>query len=86
MEIRGRDIATESYRVTHDVDGRTVWALVPERLVATRAMPGSRPSHQSAYEWMADNKTRIEAAIARIARGARKPRAPFDQITLIEER
>jgi len=86
MEIRGRDIATESYRVTHDVDGRTIMALVPERLVDTRPTVKARPSHQSAYEWMAENKTKIEAAIAQIARGARSPRAPFDQITLIEER
>ena len=86
MQIRGRDIETESYRVTHDVDGRTITALVPERLVESRQTVGARPSHQSAYEWMAGNKTKIEAAIAQIARSARPPRAPFDQIMLIEER
>ena len=86
MEIKGRDIATESYRVVLDVDGRDVMALVPERLVVTRAAFGPRPSHESAYVWMAENKKKIEAAIAQLARGTRRPKAPFDQITLIEER
>ena len=85
MEIRGRDIATESYRVTLGVDGRTVTALVPERLAADRLTFGARPSHQAAYTWIAANKTKIETAIAQLARGARRPKAPFDQITLIED-
>ena len=36
MEIKGRDIATESYRVVIGVDGRDVTALVPERLAMSR--------------------------------------------------
>ncbi|MEX0320091.1 MAG: hypothetical protein AB3N21_19205 [Ruegeria sp.] len=86
MEIRGRDPATECYRVDLDVDGRTVTALVPERLAADMRLIGTRPSHQTAYVWMAENKEKIEAAIAMLARGTGRPRAPFDQITLIEER
>ncbi|SLN44630.1 hypothetical protein TRL7639_02380 [Falsiruegeria litorea R37] len=86
MEVRGRDPGTECYRVTHDVDGRTVTALVPERLAADLRLFGSRPSHQMAYVWMAENKDKIEAAIAKLARGKGAPRPPFDQITLIEER
>jgi hypothetical protein len=39
-----------------------------------------------AYVWMAENKDKIEAAIAKLARGKGAPRPPFDQITLIEER
>ncbi|MEM8773420.1 MAG: hypothetical protein AAGF53_00220 [Pseudomonadota bacterium] len=85
MEIRGRDIATESYRVTHNVDGQVVMALVPERLAAERLILGARPSHQTAYVWIAANKKKIEAAITALARGAKRPRAPFDEITLIEE-
>ena len=85
MEIRGRDIATECYRVTHGVDGRDVTALVPERLAASAFRLGSRPSHQEAYVWIAANKTKIEAAIAQLARGTRRPKAPFDEITLIED-
>ena len=34
MEIKGRDPATECYRVVMTVDGREVTALVPERLAA----------------------------------------------------
>ncbi len=86
MEIRGRDPATECYRVEHDVDGRTVSALVPERLAADLRLVGSRPSHQDAYVWMAGHKHKIQAAIAMLARGSGRPRAPYDQITLIEER
>ncbi len=86
MEVKGRDIATECYRVVHRVDGADVSALVPERLAVSRLTLGSRPSHQTAYVWMAENKNKIEAAITQLSRGARRPRAPFDQITLIEER
>ena len=86
MEIRGRDPATECYRVEMDVDGDTVMALVPERLAADMRIIGARPSHQTAYVWIAAHKEKIEAAIAQLARGGRRPRAPFDQITLIEDR
>ncbi|WP_170472707.1 hypothetical protein [Ruegeria arenilitoris] len=86
MDIRGRDPATECYRVDLVIDDRTITALVPERLAADMRLIGSRPSHQTAYVWMAENKEKIEAAIATLARGTGRPRAPFDQITLIEER
>ncbi len=86
MEVKGRDPATECYRVVHEVDGRSVTALVPERLAAGMHLIGARPSHQDAYVWMAEHKDKIEAAIEKLARGKGRPRAPFDQITLIEER
>ena len=85
MEVRGRDAATECYRVHHDVDGRRVTALVPERFADDLRLTGARPSHQDAYVWMAEHKTKIETAIDQLARG-KKPRAPFDQIVLVEER
>lgn len=85
MEIRGRDIATESYRATLDVDGRDVTALVPERLAVTWLKDGTRPSHETAYKWMAENKAMIETAITQLVRGTRRPKAPLDEITLIEE-
>ena len=84
MEVKGRDPATECYRVIHDVDGRTVTALVPERFAADLRLVGARPSHQDAYVWMAEHKTKIETAIDQLARG-HIPRAPFDQIALVEE-
>ena len=86
MEVKGRDPATECYRVVHDVDGRCVTALVPERLAADLRLIGARPSHQTAYVWMAAHKDKIEAAIDQLARGTRRPRPPYDQITLIEDR
>ncbi|MBE1284712.1 MAG: hypothetical protein GJ676_15480 [Rhodobacteraceae bacterium] len=86
MEIRGRDQETESYVVEMELDGKIVKALVPERLAADLRIIGARPSHQEAYVWMAAHKQKIEAAIAKLARGARRPKAPFDQIILIEER
>ena len=85
MEIRGRDIATESYRVSVDINGRPVLALVPERLAADRLTLGARPSHEAAYTWIATNKDKIEEAITRMAEGAQGIRAPIDQITLVEE-
>ena len=84
MEVLGRDRETESYHVKVDVDGRTVSALVPEPLAADLRI-GARPSHQAAYVWMAGYKDKIEKAIAQLARGKGRPRAPFDQITLVKE-
>ena len=60
--------------------------VIPERLAADYRFVAARPSHQTAYVWMAENKTKIEAAITRLARGSGRPRAPFDQIVLTEER
>ena len=84
MEVHGRDPATECYRVTHDVDGKEVTALVPERLAGDVRM-AARPSHQMAYVWLAGNKTKIEKAITQLAKGTTRPRAPYDQITLVKE-
>jgi hypothetical protein len=86
MEIRGRDPATECYRVDLTVDGRTITALVPERLAADTRLIGARPSHQEAYVWMAEYKDRIEAAIIQLARGETRLKPPFDEIILTEDR
>ena len=40
---------------------------------------------QTAYVWIADHKGKIETAITQLARGTRRPKAPFDQITLVKE-
>ena len=84
MDVKGRDPATECYRVTHEVDGALVTALVPERFAKGMHLTGSRPSHQDAYVWIALHKEKIETAIAQLAHG-KTPRAPFDQITLLKE-
>ncbi|MBT8425234.1 MAG: hypothetical protein KJO67_09685 [Silicimonas sp.] len=84
MDVKGRDPETECYRVTHEVDGRTVTAMVPERFASDLRLVGARPSHQDAYVWMAEHKTKIETAIDQLARGKR-PAAPFDQIVLVKD-
>lgn len=84
MDVKGRDPATECYRVVHTVDGAEVVALVPERFASSLHLTGSRPSHQDAYVWIAEHREKIETAIAQLAKG-KKPRAPFDQITLVKE-
>ena len=86
MEIKGRDPASESYRIVVEVDGRNVTALVPERLAADFHMIGARPSHQTAYVWIAAHREKIEAAITKLARGSTRLKSPFDQITLVKER
>lgn len=86
MQVQGRDRETECYRVTVDVDGAAVAAWVPERLATGQAIIGSRPTHQEAYVWIAAHRQKIEAAIAQLARGGRRPKAPYDQITLIKDR
>lgn len=85
MEIKGRDPATESYRIVVEVDGRSITALVPERLAADFRVIGSRPSHQTAYVWIAAHKDKVADAIAKLARGSTRIKSPFDQITLVEE-
>ena len=84
MDVLGLDRATECYRVAIDVDGEKVVALVPERLAADLKI-GARPSHQAAYVWMAGYEEKIEKAITQLVHGTRRPRAPFDQITLVKE-
>ena len=83
VEVIGRDVAREAYRVRVDVAGSARTAFVPECLMET-LRPGERPSHQEAYEWIAAHRGKIEkAVIARAA--ARAPRPPYDLVTLAEE-
>lgn len=79
MEILGRDIYFESYRIALDVGGRRVLAHVPESLFSDH---GERPSHQAAYEGIAEQRRKIETAIIQLAQGT-IPKAPYDQIHLI---
>ncbi len=81
VEVQGRDVAREAYRIETDA-GR---ALVPECLMASSLRPGTRPSHQEAYEWIAAHRTALARAVDRLARGIR-PRPPYDLLTLIEAR
>ncbi|WP_417205504.1 hypothetical protein [Antarctobacter sp.] len=81
VEVRGRDVAREAYRIETDA-GR---AWVPECLMAQALRPGGRPSHQDAYEWIAAHRQALVRAVTQLACGA-TPRPPYDIMTLIEAR
>ena len=80
MEVHGRDIETECYRVTHEVDGQKVMALVPERLAAdlrpTRARPRRLYTSQRTQLASADAKAEVRAVILTpVRRGAEATKA-----------
>ncbi|MFZ7090434.1 hypothetical protein [Primorskyibacter sp. 2E233] len=79
VEVQGRDVAREAYRIATEA-GR---AYVPECLMEG-LRPNERPSHQEAYEWIAAHRTGLRDAVARLARG-QTPRKPYDILSLIEE-
>ena len=82
MEVHGRDAAREAYRVSIAAREGRIAGLVPEALMDTPAL--GAPRHQHAYDWLARNRGRIEAAL-RARRDGRPVRAPFDRVTLAEE-
>jgi hypothetical protein len=84
LEVHGRDVATGAYRVSTQKDGRRIAGLVPETLMGGPRSTGS-PRHQFAYEWLALNRPKIEAALCAKHEG-RPVRAPFDRVTLAEEK
>ncbi len=78
IDVRGRDAAAETYRLTVLLPGGPVDVALPERLA------GQAPSHQTAYDFIASRSAAIAAATeARLA--GRTPRAPYDTLTLIGE-
>ncbi len=81
VEVQGRDVAREAYCIATDA-GR---AYVPESLMQNGWRPGARPTHQEAYEWIAAHRQPIARAVELLVRG-RKPRAPYDIVTLAEAR
>ena len=81
VEVQGRDVTREAYRIETET-GR---ALVPECLMQTALRPGARPSHQEAYEWIADHRVALARAVVQLAQG-QTPRPPYDIVTLIEAR
>ncbi|SNR60718.1 hypothetical protein [Puniceibacterium sediminis] len=80
VEVLGRDVASEAYRVRVDMAPGGVTAQVPEVLMEG-LRPGDRPTHQEAYEWIARHGRQIQAAITAL-RAGRTPRLPMDLITL----
>ena len=83
MEILGRDTTREAYRVAIGDGAARVEAFVPEAIMPATIAFG--PRHQGAYEWLAQNDTKIEAAIAALSSGSGRVKAPFDALTLVKE-
>ncbi|SLN50531.1 hypothetical protein ROJ8625_02499 [Roseivivax jejudonensis] len=82
VEVTGRDVAREAYRVRVALPEGATRALVPECLMEGMR-PGERPSHQEAYEWIAAHRRPLAAAVA-ARRAGRAPRPPYDLVTLEE--
>lgn len=80
IDVLGRDVALEAYKVAVSLGDRRIVAFVPER----HFNAARRPSHQEAYEGIVAAKSRIEKAILALADDRPAP-APFDDITLAEE-
>ena len=81
IEVNGIDMEREAYRVTTD-DGTR--AFVPEGLVAEMLGISRRPGHEEVYRWLAHHRRDLETALNKTKSGKR-PRAPFDRITLQED-
>ncbi len=84
LEVHGRDLENEGYRVSVRKGSRTIAGIVPETLIGGPQGIGA-PRHQYAYEWIAQNRPRIEAALCAKMDG-RPVRAPFDRVELAEEK
>ena len=85
MQVHGITENRE-YRVSFEDGGRTLRGLVPEAVVAAEMGLPPRPPHGAVYDWIATNRTKIEAALRALADGTAKPRPPFDALALAEER
>ncbi|MFZ5961308.1 hypothetical protein ACOXXX_00010 [Thalassococcus sp. BH17M4-6] len=79
VEVLGRDVAREAYRVRSG----DVVAFVPECLM-DGLRPGTRPSHQEAYEWIAAHGPQLRRAVTALAQGE-TPKKPFDLMDLDAE-
>ena len=79
IHVKSRDVAREAYRIETEAGA----AYVPECLI-DKMRGESRPSHQTAYEWIGTHSRDITRAVAARVSG-KTPKAPYDLITLIEE-
>jgi len=85
MQVHGIDMAAGAYEISFEAEGRTIRGLVPETLVAEALARAGRPAHVDAYQWIAAHRPQIETALTRMARGAGRPRPPYDRLTLLKE-
>ena len=82
MRVEGIDMAAGAYRVAIEKEGRTLHGLVPETLLG--GTDAARPSHQTAHEALARHSAAIERAMLDLS-GGKRPRPPYDVVTLTGE-
>lgn len=81
MRVLGKTRNAEAHRLALDLDGRAVVALIPDALLSAEHRMEAKVPHGAAYEWIETHADALKQAAALRAAG-RRPRAPFDQITL----
>ena len=81
MRILGKTSAADAYRVSVDLGGAEVVALVPDTLLSQQYGTDARVSHEQAYEWIAAQQLDLTDAITALNKGA-PAAARFNHITL----
>ncbi|UWQ97046.1 hypothetical protein K3728_07460 [Rhodobacteraceae bacterium M385] len=81
MQILGKNASADAYRVSVDLGGDAVVALIPDALLSQQYGTGNAVSHDQAYEWIATQQHDLTDAVKALKKGA-APRAPFTHITL----
>ncbi|WP_224814408.1 hypothetical protein [Hasllibacter sp. MH4015] len=81
MRILGKNGTADAYRVSVDLGGDEVVALVPDALLSDQYGTSEKVSHEQAYEWIAAQQHDLSDAIKALKKGA-TPRAPFTNVTL----
>lgn len=85
MEVLGRDAAQDAYRIASGVAGHRVVGLIPCHVIAAGTTLTGGRGHQTAYDWIARNRTGIEHALKALREGRDDIPAPFDRMVLTEE-
>ncbi len=81
MRILGKNPEADAYRVSVDIDGAEVVALVSDALLSQQYRTEAKVSHDQAYEWIAAQQHDLNDAILALHKGA-APRAPFTHTIL----
>ncbi len=82
MDVLGRDIAREAYRVATGSAGNRIVGFIPEAVIAEGMCLSGGRGHQTAYEWIARHAKQIEQALRALRDGSGAIRAPFDRMML----
>ena len=81
MRILGKNPSADAYRVSVDIGGDEVVALVSDALLSQQYGTDAKVSHDQAYEWIAAQHHDLNDAILALQKGG-APRAPFTHIIL----